>query len=854
MRSSSEKPLAIFSPLHCFLSYFDGSNSYSGDKSSFAEHVSALNFTSVASSSSARESGFAPLGKTPSAFGKPPRSGCGSRTPQVAYSATPSSAVSGQAGASVLVAIVEGRGLARGEIGMASLDVRSPQILLSQFPDNTTYTKVSSRPLGVGRRFLGDCLCSVRRIAFEFWPRGPVFIWVQNLILPAVLPGYYCLAAVAALLKYLEFLQNAVYAPKSLKVLFQGSEKTLMIDSSSAQSLELLVNAQDCRSQHTLFGVLNHTKTPGGSRRLRSNLLEPLTDVGTINMRLDCVEELLRDEELFFGLQSVISRFLDTEQLLSALVQIPKQDTVKASESKITNLIYLKHTLELVEPLKVTKCRTPLFKAYRDSLGDSRFGTILERIGTVINDDARYLRGCLNMRTQKCYAVKSNINEFLDIARRTYTEIVDDIAGMIAQLAEKYSLPLKTSFSSARGFFIQMNTDCSLLPRAPLPSEFIKITKTKSTYSFTSADLIKMNERCQESLREIYHMTYMVVCQLLSEVYEHIHCLYKLSDVVSMVDMLLAFAHACTLSDYVRPEFTDTLAVKQGWHPILEKISAERPVANDTYIAEGSNFVLVTGPNMSGKSTYLKQIALCQIMAQIGSFVPAQYSSFRITEQIFTRISTDDDMESNASTFMKEMKEIAYILHNANDRSLILIDELGRGTSTEEGIGICFAVCEYLLGLKAFTLFATHFLELCQLDVFFPNVENLHFEVEHASRSPRGREAITYTYRLAKGHTEEKNYGIQAAEASSLPQSIISEAKAIRAQVTRQMLERQNQNSSPETTRRRAVYRLATRLLQTARNSQLDAESLRLYLKGLKISFEADFLKSNVGMAEPTEG
>uniref|UniRef100_A0A5F8GRM5 MutS homolog 4 n=1 Tax=Monodelphis domestica TaxID=13616 RepID=A0A5F8GRM5_MONDO len=815
------------SPWQAYVMQKRGFHSYSGDKSSFAEHVSALNFTSVASSSSARESGFAPLGKTPSAFGKPPRSGCGSRTPQVAYSATPSSAVSGQAGASVLVAIVEGRGLARGEIGMASLDVRSPQILLSQFPDNTTYTKVSSL----------TCLLGTFCLLFMELSGDTRFLFSTVL---ASIQKYYCLAAVAALLKYLEFLQNAVYAPKSLKVLFQGSEKTLMIDSSSAQSLELLVNAQDCRSQHTLFGVLNHTKTPGGSRRLRSNLLEPLTDVGTINMRLDCVEELLRDEELFFGLQSVISRFLDTEQLLSALVQIPKQDTVKASESKITNLIYLKHTLELVEPLKVTKCRTPLFKAYRDSLGDSRFGTILERIGTVINDDARYLRGCLNMRTQKCYAVKSNINEFLDIARRTYTEIVDDIAGMIAQLAEKYSLPLKTSFSSARGFFIQMNTDCSLLPRAPLPSEFIKITKTKSTYSFTSADLIKMNERCQESLREIYHMTYMVVCQLLSEVYEHIHCLYKLSDVVSMVDMLLAFAHACTLSDYVRPEFTDTLAVKQGWHPILEKISAERPVANDTYIAEGSNFVLVTGPNMSGKSTYLKQIALCQIMAQIGSFVPAQYSSFRITEQIFTRISTDDDMESNASTFMKEMKEIAYILHNANDRSLILIDELGRGTSTEEGIGICFAVCEYLLGLKAFTLFATHFLELCQLDVFFPNVENLHFEVEHASRSPRGREAITYTYRLAKGHTEEKNYGIQAAEASSLPQSIISEAKAIRAQVTRQMLERQNQNSSPETTRRRAVYRLATRLLQTARNSQLDAESLRLYLKGLKISFEAD--------------
>uniref|UniRef100_A0A8D0QW42 DNA mismatch repair proteins mutS family domain-containing protein n=2 Tax=Sus scrofa TaxID=9823 RepID=A0A8D0QW42_PIG len=410
---------------------------------------------------------------------------------------------------------------------------------------------------------------------------------------------------------------------------------------------------------------------------------------------------------------------------------------------------------------------------------------------------------------------------------------------MISQLAEKYSLPLRTSFSSARGFFIQMTTDCTALFNDKLPSEFIKISKVKNSYSFTSTDLIKMNERCQESLREIYHMTYMIVCKLLSEIYEHIHCLYKLSDTVSMLDMLLSFAHACTLSDYVRPEFTDTLAIKQGWHPILEKISVEKPVANNTYITEGSNFVIITGPNMSGKSTYLKQIALCQIMAQIGSYVPAEYSSFRIAEQIFTRISTDDDIETNSSTFMKEMKEIAYILHNANDKSLILIDELGRGTNTEEGIGICYAVCEYLLSLKAFTLFATHFLELCHIDVLYPNVENMYFEVQHVKNTSRNKEAILYTYKLSKGLTEEKNYGLKAAEASSLPPSIVLDAKEITTQITRQIL--QNQRSTPEMERQRAVYHLATRLVQTARNSQLDPDSLRTYLSNLKRKYEADF-------------
>ncbi|XP_044891961.1 mutS protein homolog 4 isoform X3 [Felis catus] len=821
--------------------------SYFGNKRSNAENIFASNFTFGTSSSSARDSNYPQILKTPLSAGNPQRSGYKSWTPQMGYSATSSSAVSIHS-PSVIVAVVEGRGLARGEIGMASIDLKSPQIILSQFADNTTYAKVITKlkilsPLEI---IMSNTACVVgnstklftlitenfKNVNFttiqrKYFNETKGLEYIEQLciaefstVLMEVQSKYYCLAAVAALLKYVEFIQNSVYAPKSLKICFQGSEQTAMIDSSSAQNLELLINNQDCRNNHTLFGVLNYTKTPGGSRRLRSNILEPLVDIETINMRLDCVQELLQDEELFFGLQSVISRFLDTEQLLSVLVQIPKQDTIA-----------------------LKNCNTPLLRAYCGSLEDKRFGIILEKIKTIINDDARYMKGCLNMRTQKCYAVRSNINEFLDIARRTYTEIVDDIAGMISQLAEKYSLPLRTSFSSARGFFIQMTTDCAALPNNQLPPEFIKqISKVKNSYTFTSTDLIKMNERCQESLREIYHMTYMIVCKLLSEIYEHIHCLYKLSDTVSMLDMLLSFAHACTLSDYVRPEFTDTLAIKQGWHPILEKISVEKPIANNTFITEGSNFLIITGPNMSGKSTYLKQIALCQIMAQIGSYVPAEYSSFRIAEQIFTRISTDDDIETNSSTFMKEMKEIAYILHNANNKSLILIDELGRGTNTEEGIGICYAVCEYLLSLKAFTLFATHFLELCHIEVLYPNVENMHFEVQHVKNTSRNKEAILYTYKLSRGLTEEKNYGLKAAEVSSLPPSIVLDAKEITTQITGQIL--QNQRSTPEMERQRAVYHLATRLVQTARNSQLDPDSLRTYLSNLKKKYETDFLRA----------
>ncbi|KAM3871478.1 mutS protein homolog 4 [Diretmus argenteus] len=750
---------------------------------------------------------------------------------------------------------------------MASLNLKCPELEMSQFADTGTYAKVITKlhnlePLeilmpdtasekGKGTKLFNLITENFQGVAFsaiqrKYFNERKGLEYIQqlcapefNTVLMEVQAKYYCLAAAAALLKYLEFIQNSIYAPKSLKVIFKGSEQTAMIDSASAANLELVVNNRDHRSEHTLLGVLNYTKTPGGGRRLRSNILEPLLDVDTINIRLDAIQELLEDEELFFGLKSAISRFLDTDQLLSVLVQIPKQETVQVAEAKITHVIQLKHTLGLVPQLRmaIKNCNTALLKAYSTSLEDNRFDMILEQIKTVINDDTSYLKGSLNMRTQKCYAVRPDINEFLDISRRAYTEIVDDIAGLVDQMGEKYSLPMRTSFSTARGFFIQIKLEAATLRDGKLPSEFIKVTKHMNNYSFTTTDLMKMNDRCDEALREIFHMSYVVICQLLSTVHEHIHCLYKLSDAVSMLDMLLSLANVCTISDYVRPEFTDTLAIKQGRHPILERIAGHQPVSNNSYISEGSNFVIITGPNMSGKSTYLKQVALCQIMAQIGSFVPAEYASFRVADQIFTRIGVDDDFETNSSTFMVEMKEVSYIIHNVSERSIIIIDELGRGTSAEEGIGICHSVCEFLLSLKAFTLFATHFLELCQLEALYPNVENQHMEVQHTRSGETGAESVVYTFLLSQGCSEERHYGLRAAEMTALPPSIIQEAKAITSKVSQQLSARHH--SDLETQTQRAVYHLATRLLQTARNSRLDPDSLRIYLKGLRKQYEA---------------
>uniref|UniRef100_A0A8C2K8J9 MutS homolog 4 n=1 Tax=Cyprinus carpio TaxID=7962 RepID=A0A8C2K8J9_CYPCA len=753
---------------------------------------------------------------------------------------TTSSSASASHAASVIVAVVEGRGLARGEIGMASINVRCPELVLSQFADTGTYAKVITKlhnlmPLeilmpdtasvrGQGTKLytlITETFPSVTFTAVQrkYFNEKKGLEYIQQLCVPEfstvlmeVQTKYYCLASASALLKYFEFVQNSVYAPKSLKVIFTGSEQTAMIDAISASNLELVVNHRDHRSKNTLFGVLNYTKTAGGERRLRSNILEPLLDVVTINSRLDTIQVI-----------TSIAHFLDIDDLLSALIQVPKQETV-CIRSTFTNLsTYLRNDQNNVKLLFHFQC-------FSHSCW-FRFNSILDQIKSLINDDTSYMKGSLTMRTQKCYAVRPNVSEFLDIARRAYTEVVDDIAGLVAQLGEKYSLPLRTSFSNTRGFFIQMKLEGGVLPGGKLPEEFIK----KNNYGFTTVDLMKMNDHSEEALKDIFHMSYVVVSRLLSDVCEHIHCLYKLSDAVSMLDMLLSLAHACTVSDYVRPEFTDTLAIKQGRHPILERISGQQQISNDIYISEGSNFVIITGPNMSGKSTYLKQVALCQIMAQIGSFLPAEYASVRIADQIFTRIGVDDDFETNSSTFMVEMKEVSYIIHNTSAKSLIIIDELGRGTSPEEGIGICHSVCEFLINLKAFTLFATHFLELCQLQTLYPNVENQHMQVQHV-RTEDGRDRVVYTYQLSRGQSDERNYGIRAAEMTNFPSDITEEAKTVAAKINQKLWH----YSDPDTVKQRAVYRLATRLLQTARNSRLDPESLRQYLKGLKRQYETE--------------
>ncbi|CAG8585192.1 6352_t:CDS:10 [Rhizophagus irregularis] len=650
-----------------------------------------------------------------------------------------SACIGGRDNHSFVVAMIEGRGVAT-EVGMCFIDLRTSECILSQ----TLHKLNLYNPV--------EIILSVT--AIEPSKSKLCKILEDNMPMASIIPiGR-------------KYFNDA-------------------IDCVTARNLELISNINNPRSNHSLYGILNNTRTPMGARLLRTNTLQPLSDVTTINMRLDAVEELIRHEKIYGSSSNssyvimvvALKPFQDIDHLITALIQVPKKPSVKHAEQSINNVIILKHTLKLINLLKesFTGVQNSLLDAIYSLLNDLRLEALEERINDVINEDITYVKSPLALRNQRCYAVRAGFNGLLDVARQTYKETVDDLNEMIDQYREQYQIPIKTQFSSTAGFYLSINIE--QLEDKQLPLIFINVKKKRKTLTFTTLEVMKKNTKISDSLTEVYLMSDKTIEDLISEIRNDISVLYKASESIAMLDMLTSFAHQCTVSNYVRPEFTDTLAIKAGRNPMRESLYVDTFVPNDTYASSATNFQLITGPNMSGKSTYLRQIALMSIMSQIGSYVPAEYASFRIVDQLFTRICNDDNIESNASTFVVEMRETAYILQNVTDDSLVIIDELGRGTSTHDGLGITYAICEELLKTKAFIFFATHFHELTRSLTVYPNVVNLHLEVEIEEED--SRVAMKYLYRVKDGRNDEEHYGLKFGQIIGLPENVIRKATEV---------------------------------------------------------------------------
>ncbi|XP_021631802.1 DNA mismatch repair protein MSH4 isoform X2 [Manihot esculenta] len=787
---------------------------------------------------------------------------------------------------SIVIGLIENRAK---EVGMAAFDLRSASLHLSQYIEtSSSYQNTKTLlqfydPMVIivpPNKLAPDGMVGVSELVDRFYAlvkkvvmargcfddtKGAVLIKNIAAKKPSALgldtyykQYYLCLAAAAATIKCFDdvmlmllfdkqvwpyFTHERTEAEKgvivtnhSLLVTFNGSFDHMNIDATSVQNLEIIETLHSSlwgttNKKRSLFHMLKTTKTIGGTRLLRANLLQPLKDVETINTRLDCLDELMSNEQLFFGLSQVLRKFpKDTDRILCHFCFKPKKvtnevlgtDNARRSRVLISSIILLKTALEALPLLsKVLKDAKSFLLAniYKTVCENEKYASIRKRIGEVIDEDVLHARVPFVAQTQQCFAVKAGIDGLLDIARRTFCDTSEAIHNLANKYREEFKLPnLKLPFNNRQGFYFSIPLKDI---QGKLPNKFIQVLKHGNNVHCSTLELASLNVRNKSAAEECYIRTEVCLEALLDAIREDVSLLVLLAEVLCLLDMLVnSFAHTIStklVDRYTRPEFTNSgpLAIDAGRHPVLESIRNDF-VPNNLFISEASNMVIVMGPNMSGKSTYLQQVCLIVILAQIGCYVPARFSTIRVVDRIFTRMGSMDNLESNSST-------------NVSQRSLIIMDELGRATSSSDGFAIAWSCCENLLSLKAYTIFATHMENLSELATIYPNVKLLHLDV--AIKNNR----LDFKFQLKDGPRHIPHYGLLLAEVAGLPSSVIETARSITAKIKEKEIKQMELNCH-QYHQLQILYRVAQRLICLKYSSQ-DEDSIRQALQNLKENY-----------------
>eukprot|EP00904_Undaria_pinnatifida_P001084 jgi/Undpi1/10977/HiC_scaffold_30.g13278.m1 len=631
---------------------------------------------------------------------------------------------------------------------------------------------------------------------------------------------YTALAASYCLVRYVENAMGITFADASLRIRTDsGGDGSMSIDRSTAKELELITDARSGGQKKSLFGVINHTRTAVGARLLRSTILGASTDIATIEERLDLVTFFLTMEGVFTSTLKILGSLMDLDRMLSDLVTVPKQVTPVTAGRSIATLICLRHTLRLMEPLADTleegmrdsehqgdggpgtggharpgpgrdsagggEAETggggegggsPLLKAILQNFRDPCLDKMLERLDSVLTESTSYSRNSAMMRHQECFAVRPDVDGMLDVARKTFLQSMEDIYQTADSMTEENGYHVKVACSASRGYHLTIPAGVD-----HLPDGLMQAVQNVKTIACTTEEVASLSDRASEAVRTALLITHDVVQNLAQEIRtEGLDALFAVTESVALLDMIFGFADLVTLSPlpFCRPEVMEDgpMTIRGGRHPIVGAVQDCKFVPNDTYMSPFMNFRVVTGPNNSGKSTYLKQAGLIVLMAQMGCYVPAELAVIPVRDRLLSRIGTGDDMENNVSTFLMEMREV----------SQILIDELGRGTSNREGMAVAWAVAEYLLSSSAYTLFVTHYAQIPGLADLYPNVKNIHLQTATMASEGSGEKARTlrYMHKAIEGRCDPGDgYGIRTAEICGLPWEIVEEARVLRSQV-----------------------------------------------------------------------
>jgi DNA mismatch repair protein MSH4 len=390
-------------------------------------------------------------------------------------------------------------------------------------------------------------------------------------------------------------------------------------------------------------------------------------------------------------------------------------------------------------------------------------------------------------------------------------------------------MTLDLKYDSARQYYICIPTGNP----ETLPDVFINIYRKKNRIECQTLDLVKLNQKITDAHSEVINMSDQTVQGLLHDVCAEVAGLFRISEAIAMLDMLAAFAQLATSHDYIRPELMATLVIKAGRHPIRERIHSNKFIPNDACATPQTRFQIITGCNMSGKSTYIRSLALMTVMAQIGCFVPAQYASFPIAHQLFARVATSDDLDANVSTFAAEMREMAFILRHVQPRAMVLVDELGRGTGTTDGLAIAVALAEALLASNALVWFATHFHDLARILSERSGVINLHLAADITPYANK----MTMLYQIAEGPVPDRRYGLELAKLADLPPAVFEVARNVSEAMDRLTQRRNSPSRAVAIARKRKLLLTLREELILARNGTMDSASLREHLVKLQDDF-----------------
>ena len=568
------------------------------------------------------------------------------------------------------------------------------------------------------------------------------------------------ISAAGAILYYLEFTEHKEIGHiASISRIDQ--DDYVWIDKFTIRNLELFTT-NGSRDRSSFANVMDRTLTPMGGRLLKRWIAMPIRDIGRINRRLDVVQRFVEDSDLAEAVGEQVSLIGDLERIASRIA---------AARVTPRELVQLKNSLAAIE----------LLKAILESTDDGNLHRLAAEIDVLAQMRLKLEREIYpdpaNNQIQKGGVIADGVNPELDDLRRIALHGKDVLQQIQQRESELTGIPsLKIGYNNIFGYFIEVRN----AHKEKVPDTWIRKQTLSNAERYITEELKEYEEKilgAEDRIltleQEIYNALIAFVSQSLSQLLRDAHA-------VARVDCFLSFARIARERNYVRPELDDgaRIDIEQGRHPVIETLMpvGEKYIPNDIRLDdEEQQIVMITGPNMSGKSALLRQTALIILMAQMGSFVPARRAHIGVVDKIFTRVGASDNISQGESTFMVEMLESASILNNISDRSIVLLDEIGRGTSTYDGISIAWAMVEYLhnhLTAHARTLFATHYHELNEMEKMYPRVKNYHVTVKEMNNT------IVFLRKLERGGTEH-SFGIHVAKMAGMPASVVSRADEI---------------------------------------------------------------------------